>query len=87
MPSPDPAVSDDAVHLRRTIARLSADDQEALRLVYWERLSCREIGRVLGCSEKAVGIRLSRARQRLARLLVDIPDAPIVPSPAREALP
>jgi RNA polymerase sigma factor (sigma-70 family) len=45
--------------------RLSAGDQEVLRLAAWEGLSHAEIGVSLGCSENAAALRLHRARARL----------------------
>ena len=47
------------------LAQLAPEEQEILRLVYWERLTYRQVGLVLGCSEKAAGIRVSRLRRRL----------------------
>jgi RNA polymerase sigma factor (sigma-70 family) len=48
------------------LARLSADDQELLRLVAWEELTHAQIASVLGISVNAVAIRLHRARARFA---------------------
>lgn len=68
-PSPigagDPAERPGA-DLRSALGRLSFEDQEVLRLVAWEGLSHAEVGTALGCSTNAVGIRVHRARQRLA---------------------
>jgi RNA polymerase sigma-70 factor (ECF subfamily) len=50
----------DALH------RLHTADQEILRLAAWEGLTYRDIASVLHCSENAVGLRLHRARKRLA---------------------
>lgn len=61
----DPADSD-GDEIRAALAQLSFDDQEVLRLVAWEGLAHAEVGQVLGCSTNAVGIRLHRAKQRLA---------------------
>lgn len=49
--------------------RLSDDDQEILRLVAWEGLSHAEVGLALGITANAAGIRLHRARARLAQAL------------------
>lgn len=57
------------VELLDALERLSADDRELLRLLAWEGLSHAEIGIVLGCSTNAVGIRIHRARKRLAEEL------------------
>ena len=51
------------------LAKLSATDQELLRLVAWEELTHSEIAVVLGVSVNAVAIRLHRARQRFAAVL------------------
>ncbi len=51
------------------LATLSQDDQDVLTLVTWEGLSHAEAAHVLDCSANAVGIRLHRARQRLADAL------------------
>ncbi len=51
------------------LATLSDDDAEVLRLVAWEGLSHAEAGVVLDCSANAVGVRMHRARQRLADAL------------------
>jgi RNA polymerase sigma factor (sigma-70 family) len=51
------------------IEELPSEHREALQLAYWEGLSHREIGLVLDCSENAVGLRLSRARQKLREQL------------------
>lgn len=61
----------DIESLMVALGALSADERELIQLVYWERLSYREMGIVLGCSEKAAGIRLSRARSRLRGLMND----------------
>ncbi len=52
--------------LRIHIQRLSERDKELIRLRYWEELSYRDIALVLSCTEKAAGIRVMRARRRLA---------------------
>jgi RNA polymerase sigma-70 factor (ECF subfamily) len=49
--------------------RLAPADREVLRLCHFEQLSYEEIARRLGVTVKAVGPRLTRARQRLAEVL------------------
>jgi RNA polymerase sigma-70 factor, ECF subfamily len=56
--------------------RLAPGDQEILRLAAWEGLAHSDIARVLGCSERAVAIRLHRARKRLVRELGEADRAP-----------
>ena len=66
--------------LLEALALLREDERELLQLTYWERLSYRETGLVLGCSEKAAGVRISRARQHLRSLLNSAkPDAELLP--------
>jgi RNA polymerase sigma factor (sigma-70 family) len=55
--------------LIRGVGHLPVKDREAIQLAYWEELSYEQIGAVLGCSTKAVGIRLARARKQLLRNL------------------
>jgi len=59
----------DEQQLLDALARLRWRDQEVLRLATWEKLSHREIGHLLGCSEVAVGQRIARAKKRLAKEL------------------
>jgi RNA polymerase sigma-70 factor (ECF subfamily) len=55
--------------LRQGMAQLSVDDQTILHLYHFESLNYQEIAEVMQLTESAVGPRLTRARQRLARLL------------------
>jgi RNA polymerase sigma-70 factor (ECF subfamily) len=55
------------------LSRLSAADQELLRLVAWEELSHAEIAYVMGISVNAVTIRLHRARARFEHTFVKGP--------------
>lgn len=57
------------VDLGRAFARLSAADQEVLALTAWDGLTQAEAGAVLGISAGTYGVRLVRARRRLARHL------------------
>ncbi len=66
---PSIVVVGDPSPLSDALATLSPDDQDVLTLVTWEGLSHAEAATVLGCSTNAVGIRLHRARQRLADAL------------------
>lgn len=61
VPPPEPPGS--AVEL--ALGRLSADDQELLRLVGWEDLAREEIALVLHVPRATVRVRLHRARRRL----------------------
>ena len=46
---------------------LAFNDQEILRLAYWEELPHSTIGQILGCSTGAVDVRLHRAIKRLRK--------------------
>ncbi|WP_435126164.1 RNA polymerase sigma factor [Micromonospora tulbaghiae] len=76
------AVAGLAQDLRRAFAGLSESDREMLRLVTWEELDLSAAARVLGCSRTAAGVRLFRARQRLARLMDNPSTTPIRGVPA-----
>ncbi len=62
------------------LSRLSANDQEALRLVTWEGLDTAAAAEVAGCTRPAMAARLHRARRRLAHLLTDPPRGPVNPA-------
>ena len=51
------------------LARLRPADQEVIQLALWEELSQAAIGEALGCSARAVTMRLHRALRRLRRQL------------------
>ena len=55
----------------RAVDRLPAKYREPVVLRYFEDLSIPEIGESLGISANAVEVRLTRARQKLKRMLVD----------------
>lgn len=55
---------------RLALARLAGRDAEVLLLKYGERWSYRQIAECLGISEKAVDMRLVRARERLRKELL-----------------
>jgi RNA polymerase sigma-70 factor (ECF subfamily) len=55
--------------VHEALAKLSAADQEVLRLCHFEQHSYEEIARRLGVTQQAVGPRLTRARQRLVEVL------------------
>jgi RNA polymerase sigma-70 factor (ECF subfamily) len=70
-PLPFVASNGDMPRVRAALTRLSSDDQEILRLAYWDDLSHDEIAAVLSISANSVGVRLHRARQRLRTHLAD----------------
>ena len=55
--------------LRRAVRRLSPRYREPIVLRYFEELSVREIGEVLGISANSVEVRLTRARRKLREIL------------------
>ena len=59
----------DRLTLWQAVMSLSDDLRAAVTLYYYDGLSVREIGTVLGISEAAVKTRLSRGRERLRQLL------------------
>jgi RNA polymerase sigma-70 factor (ECF subfamily) len=66
-PAPNAALERDEAFasVRAAIDRLPHDLKITILLHHFERLSDREIGAVVGCSERGVETRLYRARQRL----------------------
>ena len=68
LPSAGP-VPTDRLTLWQAVMSLSDDLRAAVTLYYYDGLSVREIGTVLGISEAAVKTRLSRGRERLRQLL------------------
>jgi RNA polymerase sigma factor (sigma-70 family) len=56
------------------LARLTEADREALMLTSWDGLSNRQAAVVLECSTAAFGVRLHRARRRLAAALEEFDD-------------
>jgi len=65
------AVDEQAEVMRSALYGLSEDDREILMLVTWEGLSYADVGRVLDISANAVGIRVHRARKRLAEQVAE----------------
>jgi DNA-directed RNA polymerase specialized sigma24 family protein len=53
--------------VQHTLARLPKQYVEVLLLQTVSGLSCREIGRVVDCSEGAVKVKLMRAREAFKR--------------------
>jgi RNA polymerase sigma-70 factor, ECF subfamily len=56
--------------VQRALAQLSRSDREIVELSAWEELSPSEIGSILGISANAARVRLHRARQRVAEILL-----------------
>jgi len=61
----DAGLSERRLLVREGLLALDARDREVILLKFLGRLSNRELGRVLGCSESNAGTRLHRAIERL----------------------
>jgi RNA polymerase sigma-70 factor, ECF subfamily len=67
---PDGDIDDTAGRMvTDALARLSTADREVLTLSAWYELTADEAAQALGCSRSAYGVRLHRARRRLAQQL------------------
>jgi RNA polymerase sigma-70 factor (ECF subfamily) len=71
--SADPDDGTSATDLRLAVLaaldRLPDKEQEAMRLLAWDRLSAADAATVLGCTQATLAVRVHRARRRLAALL------------------
>lgn len=96
--SPGPDAETPGAWVHEALGRLSAADQEVLRLTAWEELGVDEVAVALGCGSRAAAMRLHRARRRLRGEIDRIrpgatgpagpPAAPAGgPPPARESVP
>ena len=59
--------------VRVAIAQLRPDDKEVIRLAIWDELPHEQIAVILGCSTKAVAVRLHRAKARLRAKIEAMP--------------
>jgi len=59
------------IRLQQAWAQLSDIDREILALVAWDNLPQNEAAQILGLTRSAYSVRLTRARKRLADLLVE----------------
>jgi RNA polymerase sigma factor (sigma-70 family) len=71
-PSQELREKQDRRHLLTALRRLPLDLQIAIELVYWEKLTAREIAEVLEVPEGTVRSRVRRAREALAELLATL---------------
>jgi RNA polymerase sigma-70 factor (ECF subfamily) len=69
-----PAAIDEQIVLRDAIMILSDDDQELVRLVYWDGLQIRAAAAVLGVGEATARKRMQRARESLRSALAEDDD-------------
>lgn len=67
-----PAESEAVEVLAAAVADLSADDQELIRLVYWDGFSTKAAGEILGIGGAAARKRLQRARDALRLAMQDV---------------
>jgi RNA polymerase sigma-70 factor (ECF subfamily) len=58
----------------RALGQLREQERELLELVYWEKLTYRDIALAVGVSENAVGIRITRAKKNLRAFLAPLFD-------------
>lgn len=72
-PTPDACaeLKDKAAMIGRALAQLPDELRQPLLLATLEQMSHLEISKVLGCSEKAVEVRIYRARQKLKGTMAD----------------
>jgi DNA-directed RNA polymerase specialized sigma24 family protein len=78
-----PSDDSDLTGLSWGLERLDESEQHLLILVYWERLTYRQIAFVLDISENAVGIRINRVKKKLKGIIdassgVVVEDSPAV---------
>lgn len=66
----DPS-DDTAFAVREAIASLPSDDEELVRLIYWDGLASHEAAAVLGINASTARSRLSRAKKELKTALTD----------------
>lgn len=69
--------SEEARALLGALATLKEDDQELIRLAYWDELPHQAIAALLGCSRGAIDVRLHRAVKRLGKAMAHSRHIPI----------
>lgn len=69
-----PPATDQHIVLRHAITTLSDDDQELVRLVYWDDLQIKAAATVLGVGEATARKRMQRARESLRSALAEEED-------------
>ena len=67
VPAPDPAVPDD--ELLQAIMRLPKSQRSVIQLYYYDGVPTKEIAESLGKSDAAVRIILTRAREKLKKII------------------
>jgi RNA polymerase sigma-70 factor (ECF subfamily) len=71
VPSIEPGPKLDDRALAGALASLAERDREVLLLIAWDGLSAEQAATVLGCSRRALSMRLHRARKRFSAALAD----------------
>jgi RNA polymerase sigma factor (sigma-70 family) len=85
---PDPATAiTERERIVQALHRLSARDQEALRLVGWEELDLAGAAVAMGCSPSVMAARIYRARRKLEVALAAADRNPRRPASGSSALP
>jgi len=78
-----------AEHLDRVsvaLAGLREADREVLSLSAWDGLTYEQAAEALGCSRRAFGVRLHRARRRLRSALTDLDPEPLASPSTADAV-
>lgn len=74
IPTPDTSNNlEQRLLVEQTLDRLPPRDRAVLIMAYWDDLSCKEIGEILGLKENHVKILLYRARARFGELWPEKP--------------
>lgn len=77
-PGPSTMLRESETHrlLMKALRRIPVEEQVLLELFYWERLSSREIGDIIGSKADAVRKRLQKARRLLDEALRKVSNIP-----------
>ena len=67
----DPDLDEDVNNLYRAIARLN-DIEKAVIMLFLDEMSYREIGDIVGITEKNVSVKLVRIKKKLKEILMEI---------------
>jgi RNA polymerase sigma factor (sigma-70 family) len=77
-PGPSTVVGEREEHrlLLEGLRRLPVDDQILVELFYWEGLDSGALGEIVGMPASSIRTRLSRARDRLKRIMTELATSP-----------
>lgn len=84
-PAPEEAVAEREAMIA-ALAQCSPAEREALLLIAWDGLSYAEAAAVLGCSQRAFTVRVSRGRARLTEYLRSAGETPSAAAATRMTL-